>query len=186
MIVSIPNPVLVNPAKTVIKIDKKVKKIIKKLKKDLENAKNPKGVGLAAPQIGVSLQIFAAKPDSNSDISIFINPEIIWKSENLTEIKRPRKSKKNTKSEKKLEGCLSIPNIWGYLKRSDKVRLKYMSEDGQLHEEEFSDFMATIIQHETDHLKGVLFTQRVLEQNQKLYSIEQDKKGEDELIEVEI
>ena len=61
-----------------------------------------------------------------------------------------------------------------------------MNLDGQYKEAEFKGFMATIVQHETDHVNGILFTQRVLEQNQKLYRIEKNEKGEEKLIEIEL
>src|SRR3989344_6061202 len=81
-------------------------------------------------------------------------------------------TKKSKGSDKKLEGCLSIPNIWGYLQRPEKIRLRYMDIQGKIMDREISGFMATICQHEMDHLNGILLTQRVLEQNQKLYQIE--------------
>ena len=186
MIVTAPNPVLISPAKTVKKIDKKVKDIIKKLKKTLLATRNPKGVGLAAPQIGIPLRIFVTRPTETSPIEAFINPEITGKSSKLAEIVRPDDGKPSLKKEKKLEGCLSIPNIWGYLKRSKKVKLRYMDMTGNREEKEFSGFMATIIQHETDHLNGILFTKRVLEQSEKFYRIEKDEKGNEKLVEVEI
>jgi len=74
MIITIPNKVLVTKAKKVESLDKKVKDIVAVMKKDLVATKNPKGVGLAAPQIGVSLRIFMAKPTSDSTITTFINP----------------------------------------------------------------------------------------------------------------
>lgn len=185
MIVTTPNPVLTAPAKPVTKIDKKIREIIGYMKKTLIETDNPKGVGLAAPQIGVPLRIFVTRPADDSPIDVFINPEILWRSPKMSEIQRP-KSKLSIRKEKKLEGCLSIPNIWGYLKRPSKVRLRYQDESGKTKTGEFKGFMATIIQHETDHVNGILFTQRVLEQKSKLYRIEEEDEGEEKLIEVEI
>ncbi len=185
MIISVPNNVLTTPAKKIKRIDKKILAIIDQMKKTLVSTQDPKGVGLAAPQIGIPLQIFITRPTQKGEISVFLNPEIVWKSENLSEIKRPEEQK-GLKEEKKLEGCLSIPNIWGNLKRSDKVKLRYLDLNGKVCEELFEDFMATIIQHETDHINGILFTQRVLEQKQKLYRIEENKKGEEKMVEIEI
>ena len=186
MIITVPNPILNTPAKPVGIIDKKIKQIIQQMKDDLVYKKNPKGVGLAATQIGVSLRIFITKPAETSPMEVFINPEIIWKSKDLAEIERPKDSKPSLRKERKLEGCLSIPNVWGYLKRPKIVKLSYMDEDSKTHEKEFSGFMATIVQHETDHINGILFTQRVLEQKQKLYNIEEDDDGEEELVEIEL
>lgn len=193
MIVTVPNEVLTTPAKRVLKIDKKVKDVVKKLKTTLINTQNPKGVGLAASQIGISLQIFITRPTEKSLIDVFINPEITWRSERLAEIVRPDEGKPSLRKERtclpagrKLEGCLSIPNIWGYLKRPDKVRLRFLDINGKVEEKEFSGFLATIVQHETDHLNGILFTKRVLEQSEKFYRIEEDKDGNEKLVEVEI
>jgi len=61
-----------------------------------------------------------------------------------------------------------------------------MDEKGEIKEETFSGFIATIVQHETDHLDGILFTKRVLEQNEKIYSIEEDDKGKETLVEIKI
>lgn len=186
MIITVPNSILTTPAKSVGKIDGKIKQIISRMKFDLINKNNPKGVGLAATQIGVSLQLFLIKPTDDCPIEVFMNPEIIWKSKDMGEIQRPKSSKSSLRSDRKLEGCLSIPNVWGYLKRHKKIILKFMDETGKKKEKEFSGFEATIIQHETDHINGILFTQRVLEQKQKLYTIENDKKGKEELVEIEL
>lgn len=186
MIVKIPNPILSQKAKPLKNIDKKILKTIARMKKALVEADKPKGVGLAASQIGTPLRIFITRPTESSPIDVFINPEIIWKSKELSEIIRPEGSKPHLKKEKRLEGCLSIPNIWGHLKRPSKVKLRYVDISGKIREKEFEGFMATIIQHEVDHLEGVLFTQRVLQQGKKLYEIEKDEKGKEKLVEIEI
>lgn len=186
MIVTIPNKVLTNPAKQVLTIDKKIRSVVTGMKKTLINCDKPKGVGLAAPQIGESLCIFVTKPTEKSPVGVFINPEITWKDPALVEIQRPGNTKSTPHKEQKLEGCLSIPNVWGYLKRSKAVKLRYMDIHGNTHEKEFTGFMATIIQHEMDHLSGILFTQRVLEQKERLYEIEVDEEGKEKLVEIEI
>jgi len=186
MIVTIPNQVLISPAKAVEKIDKKILQIVEKMKRALLSADKPKGVGLAAPQIGISLRIFIIKPQPDSLTDVFINPEIVWKSETLGEIERPASGKTSVKKDSKLEGCLSIPNVWGHLRRSTKVKLAYTDIKNQRHEKEFSGFPATIVQHEMDHLEGILFPQRVLEQKEKLYQIEETKSGKEKLVEIEI
>jgi len=185
MIITVPNPVLTTPAKAVKKIDKKILKIIKMMKKDLGEKNNPKGVGLAAPQIGVGLRIFITKPTLRSEARTFINPEIVSKSDLMEVVQRPVE-KKNKSEDLKLEGCLSIVNIWGYLKRNQKVRLKFMDESGKARQEDFSGFMATIIQHEIDHLDGILFTQKVLEQGEKLYKIKKGVNSEEILQEIKV
>ncbi len=107
MIVSIPNSILTTPTKPVKKIDKQILDIITKLKKTLLNAKNPKGVGLAAPQIGAPFRIFITKPTPASKINVFINPEIIWKSSQLENIDRPNQKDKSIQKNVNLkDACL--------------------------------------------------------------------------------
>lgn len=186
MIVQTPNTILTQKAKPIEKVDKKIIQIVNEMKKTLISTKNPKGVGLAAPQIGISLRLFIMRPREKDPVSIFINPAIIWQSEEQDVIRRPKKNKSDAKDDKRLEGCLSINNIWGSVKRAVKVKLEYQNIEGKPQEKEFSDFEATIVQHEVDHLDGILFTRRVIEQKGKLFRIEKSKDEEEELIEIEI
>lgn len=182
-IVTAPNPILSDIAKPVLKVDAAILKLIAEMKKTLEATTDPKGVGLAAPQVGQSLRIFIAKPTDDSKISAFINPEIIESSE----IKLAKRLKKTGKKvSKKLEGCLSLPNIWGPVRRTPSLTLAFTDEQGVRHEQKFSNFLATIIQHETDHLDGILFPKRVLEQKGILYKSHKNEKNEDEFEEIEI
>lgn len=178
-IVKVPEPVLTTPSKAVEKIDKKTLEFIDGMKKTLLGAKNPKGVGLAASQVGRGVRIFLAKPTTKVPFAIFINPQIIWKSEEKTEGVPER--------DKKFEGCLSIPNVWGIVRRHQTVKVTYQAPDGKNHTKLFKGFLATIIQHEIDHINGILFTQRVLEQKNKLYKVSgKDEKGNDVFDEIEI
>jgi len=107
------------------------------------------GVGLAAPQVGMSTRIFVidSTPMGDEDFEgtkrAFINPEILdeygeeWTFE---------------------EGCLSIPDVHGEVERPEKLTIRYFDELWNEHEEEFDDMTARVIQHEYDHLDGVLFT----------------------------
>lgn len=177
-IVHVPDTVLTTPAQPVAAFDGKLKALVADMKKSLLATKNPTGVGLAAPQIGISRQVFITKPNAKSDIRVFINPVVLSTSVD---------TKPSTKvPEGKLEGCLSIPHIWGNVRRAPSVTLKYQDETGTVHEETFTEFMATIVQHETDHLNGILYTQRVLEQRQKLYQEALDEKGKEILEEIQI
>jgi len=177
-IVLVPNNVLVSPAKTVTAFDEKLKRLICDMEESLLSAIDPKGVGLAATQIGVGLRIFLTKPNEKAKIRAFINPEIITCSKDITDGVPERGNK--------LEGCLSIPNIWGKVHRVSSLTLKYQDETGKVHEEEFKGFHATIIQHETDHINGILFTQRVVEQKEKLFQVATDDNGEEVLEELKI
>lgn len=178
-----PSGVLTTPSKPVEKVDKKVLELIEEMKKILLATDNPKGVGLAGPQVGQSVRIFLTKPTPKAPFGVFINPEIIWVSEEKTDGVPER--------DKKFEGCLSIPNVWGMVHRAKKIKIKYyqitMNHELITKTRTFSGFLATIIQHETDHINGILFTQRVLEQKEKLYKITgRDEKGDDVFEEIEI
>lgn len=177
-IVHIPHPVLTKPAAIVTAFDGKLTKTIEDMKESLLSATNPRGVGLAATQIGLGLRIFVTKPNQKAKIRVFINPEIIKPSLDVTDGVPER--------DNKLEGCLSIPNIWGKVRRATKLTLRYQDEAGAQHEEEFSGFLATIIQHETDHINGILFTQRVLEQKEKLFQVTEDEDGKEVLEELKL
>ena len=169
-----PNPVLRQTSKEITKLDKKVLLIIKDMQKTLLAAKNPEGVGLAAPQIGLPLRIFLVRPDIHKPPLIFINPQILEYSQRL----QTPTSKKGI-----YEGCLSIPNHYSPLSRSMSVTVKYQTPQKNpvtnnyeliTKNESFAGFAAHVIQHEMDHLNGILFIDRVLEQNSKLYHVDKD------------
>jgi len=190
-IVTAPNPILAQKAKPVTKIDKSVLNLIKEMKHTLLLAKDPEGVGLAAPQVGHPLQLFITKPTPKSSIHIFINPKIASKTEitHLTATDdRQRKLNKTPvkKSQTKLEGCLSLPNIWGEVIRDPHITISYLDEKGKTHNRKFQGLFATIIQHELDHLNGIIFPKRVLEQKGTLYKSHKDEKNEDVFEEIEI
>jgi peptide deformylase len=168
-IVTVPNPVLSSPTIPVTEINSNIKKIVADMEKVLIAQDDPPGVGLAANQVGLNLSIFLIKPTEKSKTKVFINPRILQ----TTPYKLPPKQKRHKKV--KLEGCLSIPRIWGPVKRAEKVLLKYQDITGKEYEKWFSGFEATIIQHEMDHLSGVVFTQRSIEQKRQLYREENDE-----------
>ncbi|MCA0400205.1 MAG: peptide deformylase [Proteobacteria bacterium] len=122
------------------------------------------GIGLAAIQIGVPLRVVTmdvSKRDDRQEPMVMINPEITWQSEELREME---------------EGCLSIPDYWGPVERPDRIRVKFRDKDFKEIEMEADDVLATCMQHEIDHLNGVLFIdylsrlkrERVLKKYQKL------------------
>lgn len=178
-IVTIPNDVLHTPAQTVKVFDKKLKLLVKEMERALIATKKPKGVGLAAPQIGQSYKIFITRPTAKDTIRVFINPEIIGYS-------NEKNDETSKVKEKPLEGCLSIPDIWGPVSRSQSVTLRFQDLEGNLHEELIEGFLATIVQHETDHINGILFTQRVIEQKGTFYKTEIDENGKEYLQEIQI
>lgn len=157
------DPRLRKTSKPVTKIDKKVKSLIKDLKETLKVQVDPEGVGLAAPQIGKNQRVFVML--DNGKMRAVVNPEIL-------EVKKAR-TKGKRKSEV-MEGCLSIPHFYGPLERAKSVKLRFLNEDGKKVVEIFTDFSAEIVQHEVDHLNGILFTDRLLESKKPLYKMKGD------------
>lgn len=186
-----PAPSLLEKATVVEKFDKKLHLILKEMRETLDATRDPVGVGLAAPQVGIPKRIFLAKPKDDTPATAFINPEIIQLAseqaiphfENSAKIEahKPKSSKR-----KLLEGCLSIPNIWGNVSRAKKVKITWQDETGKKHNKIFTGFAAIIIQHEMDHLNGILFTKHVMSQGEKLYRSYKNEKGEDEFDEIEV
>ena len=188
-IVQSPATVLSQTAKPIARIDKAIRRLIKEMEETLVSAHDPEGVGLAAPQIGKSLQLFVTKQSPRSPLLTFINPHIesfFDESESIRE--NSQKIKENQEKEKgvQLEGCLSVKDIWGVVKRQYGIVLSYMDEYGIIHKRKFDGFIATILQHECDHLQGVLFTKRVLQQHGKLYRSVKNTEGETEFEEIEV
>lgn len=174
-IVNVPNAVLTTPVKPVKKIDNSIKKLVKEMEITLKAQVDPQGVGLAAPQVGESLALFIMQPSPEDNVEVMINPKI-----KLHETIEKEKAPQDEEHEQ-LEGCLSIPRIWSPIKRHDRVILEYQDIDGDTLTETFEGFEATIVQHEMDHLNGILFTQRAVEQNQDLF---EEKKGKLKKIDV--
>ncbi len=170
-IVTVPSTVLTQPTLPIEKIDDKIKKIVVDMEKVLIAQNDPPGVGLAANQVGLNLSIFIIKPTEKSKIKVFVNPKILKTVFNKDSLYQ----KKSKKRKVKLEGCLSIPRIWGPVKRSERVFLNFQDLNGKKYLKWFTGFEAIIIQHEVDHLNGIVFTQRSLEQNGQLYREEGDE-----------
>lgn len=171
-IVSSPHPALQTVAKPVSSIDKKIHTLIHDMQETLEAQSDPEGVGLAAPQVAVGIRLFIIKPNPSKPCRTFINPEIIAREgDTLAAPSGQKKSKKGVQ----LEGCLSVPKIWSPVARSKRVLLKYEDEQGKQHETWFGGFTATVIQHEVDHINGILFSQRAMQQNQVIYQEKDDE-----------
>ena len=119
---------------------------------------NAKGVGIAAPQIGVSKSIFVA------DFTFFEDEDNFYKDE-LINIKQvfinPKIIKEKGDNYTYPEGCLSIPNISENVTRKSSLKIKFFDENLSSHEMECSGIIARVIQHEYDHLKGILFTDKL-------------------------
>lgn len=174
-ILSAPNKYLNTKSTEVKNIDRNIKKIVSDMSVCLESQNDPQGVGLAAPQVGLNIRLFISKPTSTSNHQVFINPKILG----FFDKKIPDSKRKSGK--RKLEGCLSIPRIWAPIKRKYGIEVEYMDLKGKNYIKKFTGYRAIIIQHEIDHLEGILFTQRALEQKAQLF----EEKG-NKLIKIEM
>ena len=170
-LIDIKDPALRQIAKPVKNIDKKIIKLVSDLKETLISQNDPEGIGLAAPQVGKSLQLFIVNFEDLE--RVVINPKIIT-SKNI----KPQNMKKKDKI---LEGCLSLPHYYGPIKRNNMIKIEYTNENDKKITETFNDFPAQIIQHELDHLKGKVFIDHIVEQNAPLYKFQGDEWEEVEL-----
>lgn len=161
-IVGVKNPILRKKSKPVTKLDKKITKLIADMKETLEAQDDPEGVGLAAPQVGKNLQIFVMKYKNLR--RVIINPKVISKSQ--------KSQSKTVQANRVLEGCLSLPHYYGPLKRASKIKIRYKNEEGKKVTEEFTGFHAQIVEHEIDHLNGIVFIDRILSQDSPLYKFD--------------
>ena len=137
-----PNKILREKSLSVEKVDEDLQKIMDDM---LETMYAAPGIGLAAIQIGIPKRVIVldiTKKDGPKNPMFFINPEIIEKSEN------------NSTYE---EGCLSVPGQFAEIDRPDKCHIKYLDYYGQPKELKAEDMLAICIQHEMDHLEGILF-----------------------------
>ena len=141
-ILRIGNDVLKEKATLVSDIDENIKNIINEMTEILEK-KN--GVGLAAPQIGERKRIFITKVPGDI-IRVFINPEIIQTSQELEVYE---------------EGCLSIPGVWANVVRPSAIIIQAYDIKGKIFKIEVDGVLSRVIQHELDHLNGILFTDRL-------------------------
>jgi len=158
-ILTTPDPLLRRVALPVAKLDKKLTAQIADMLKTLKSAKDPEGVGLAAPQVSINRRFFIVTFHGVPEI--FINPTLSNFSK-ATLLDVHRKSK-----DRWLEGCLSVPRLWGFVNRPYAVEIDYLTPaDGNLEKRhrKLEDVDASYVQHENDHLNGILFTDRILEQ----------------------
>jgi len=132
----------------------KNKELIKKLLEDMwETLRKADGVGLAAPQVGHSIRVLIVDgfllseeyPQLKDFKRAMINPVFVWESEEQAEFN---------------EGCLSIPDIHAAVVRPERIKVSYYNDNFEKQEEEFEGFACRMVQHEMDHLDGILFTDR--------------------------
>ena len=145
--------ILILPDKRLRLVSEPVKKIdaeVKKLVEDMfETMYDAPGIGLAAIQVGVPRRVITmdlSKKDEDKEQRVLLNPEILWSSDEMKVHE---------------EGCLSIPEFYEEVERPSEVRVKYLGLDGKEHESEAKGLLATCVQHEIDHLNGVLFIDHI-------------------------
>ena len=145
-----PDPVLRQISKPVERFDGELKTLVADM---FETMYTAPGIGLAAVQVGVPIRLLVIDlqepedpedPESGTirDPRVFINPEILWHSD--TEVPYT-------------EGCLSVPEQYAEVMRPDKIRARWQDENGEAYEQEIDGLLAVCLQHEMDHLEGVLF-----------------------------
>jgi peptide deformylase len=141
-IIEAPDPRLKAVSEDVAKVDADIRALVDDM---IESMYAADGIGLAAIQIGVPKRVLVMdidQKDGKRNPLAFINPKILWASEELATFE---------------EGCLSVPEIWEDVARPAKIRAEYLDRDGKRHEMEVDGLFATCLQHEMDHLNGVLF-----------------------------
>jgi peptide deformylase len=141
-ILTAPDPRLKIKAKPVARVDAKVRRLMDDM---LETMYRSIGIGLAAPQVGVAQRVIvidAAREGEKASPMRFANPEITWQSDEMTVAN---------------EGCLSVPEHYADVSRAAEIKLRYLDEENEIREMHAKGLLATVLQHEIDHLDGVLF-----------------------------
>ena len=151
------------PANRIVKVDDSIRKLAKDMLITMYSAK---GIGLAAPQVGVQKRILVIDlnfEDPESPPNVFINPEIISSSASVDTYE---------------EGCLSIPGVYLNVVRPSSIKLSYRDEMGRPKKMNAEGLMARCIQHEIDHLNGVLFVDKVTDQDELKKQLKENKFNE--------
>ena len=142
-IVHWPDPVLLKAARPVEGVDDELRDVARQMAKIMHDLR---GVGLAAPQVGLSRRLMIVCPTGEAgDETVVINPEILTREG----------------SEEMEEGCLSFPGIYGVIERPERVTVRYRDLDWAERTMELGGFVGRVFQHEHDHLNGVVFVDRM-------------------------
>jgi peptide deformylase len=145
-IVTAPDPRLKIKAKPVARVDEKVRRLMDDM---LESMYHAIGIGLAAPQVGATERVIVvdvARDGEKPQPLRIANPEILWRSEEMMTAN---------------EGCLSLPEHYADVERPAAIRLRYLDHENEIREIEAKGLLATCLQHEIDHLDGVLFVDHI-------------------------
>ncbi len=154
------------PAIRIVKVDDSIRQLAKNMLITMYSAK---GIGLAAPQVGVQKRILVIDlnfEDPDAPPNVFINPEIISSSASLDTYE---------------EGCLSIPGVYLNVLRPSSIKLSYRDEMGRPKKMNAEGLMARCIQHEIDHLNGVLFVDKVTDQDELKKQLIENKFNENDV-----
>jgi peptide deformylase len=163
-ILTAPDPRLKIKAMRVAKVDAKVRRLMDDM---LDTMYRSIGIGLAAPQVGVAQRVIVidvAREGEKANPMRIANPEIIWQSEEMTVAN---------------EGCLSVPEHYADVTRAAEIKLRYLDEENEIREIDAKGLLATVIQHEIDHLDGVLFVDHLsaLKRGMILRKLQKAKRG---------
>jgi peptide deformylase len=149
-ILNYPDKRLNKVAKPVAVVDDRIRKLVADMAETMYAAP---GVGLAATQVDAHERVIVIDvSDAHDQLMVFINPELVWTSEQKKEWE---------------EGCLSVPGIYDFVERPDKVRVKALNEKGETYELDCDGLLAVCIQHEMDHLKGKVFIEQLSQLKQQ-------------------
>ena len=158
-IVMHPSPLLEQKCTEVVKFDKKLAKLLDDMH---ETMIAQDGVGIAAPQVGETIQVAIVDFDEDQDVIEMINPVVIAIGGEEIEV----------------EGCLSFPGLYGEVKRPFYVKIEAQERNGALYELEAEGYEARAILHEIDHLNGILFESKII-RVVDLQELELDEEGEE-------
>jgi len=156
-IVKYPHPVLLKPAARVQRVTPELRNFIADM---VEAMRDDHGVGLAAPQVGIALRIIVVEADER--VHALVNPQIIARDGTQTGT----------------EGCLSLPGLHGEVTRAQRVTVAGTNQHGKKVTLSGEDLWARAMQHEIDHLDGVLFIDRVIPDSLQWVTGEQDEDGQ--------
>jgi len=184
-IITVPNTILRQQNSVVdLENDALLKTLSTQLKKTLDDKEDPKGVGISAPQIGKNLQAFATLLPENANTEDFEREDMPEDAEAVSLVVYWNPKILSTSPEKTfgpdpenpiVEGCLSIPKLYAPVPRFSWVELEYVDEQLTKQVKKFHGFAARVVQHEYDHLQGMLFTDYVLQYDIPLYELRKNK-----------
>jgi peptide deformylase len=164
-ILTVPDPLLKQRSQPVDQVDDELRRLMDDM---LETMYAAPGIGLAAIQVGVAKRVIVmdlSREGEEKEPRYFVNPEIVWRSDETV----PHE-----------EGCLSVPEVYDEVERPARVQLTYLNYDGEPVEEVADGLFAVCIQHEMDHLEGVLFIDHLsrLKRDRAVQKVKKLKKEE--------